>query len=104
MRNNINSMILADFYKLSHRLMYPTNTQAVYSTWTPRTSRIDGVKKSQKGAVAVFQDSNGKISYQDEFMLDDCPKNNLLRTVFQNGLLTVEEKFSEIKSRVLKGI
>lgn len=33
-------MLLADFYKLAHKNMYPENTQVVYSTWTPRTSRI----------------------------------------------------------------
>jgi nicotinamide phosphoribosyltransferase len=35
--------ILCDFYKISHRRMYPTGTQTVYSTWTPRTSRIKGL-------------------------------------------------------------
>jgi nicotinamide phosphoribosyltransferase len=34
---------LCDFYKISHRAMYPAGTQVVYSTWTPRTSRIKGV-------------------------------------------------------------
>lgn len=35
--------ILCDFYKISHRSMYPVGTETVYSTWTPRTSRIKGV-------------------------------------------------------------
>lgn len=39
------STILCDFYKLSHRECYPKNTEVVYSTWTPRTSRIEGVNK-----------------------------------------------------------
>ena len=39
------STILCDFYKLSHRECYPKNTEIVYSTWTPRTSRIEGVNK-----------------------------------------------------------
>ena len=34
---------LCDFYKISHRSMYPENTETVYSTWTPRTSRIKGL-------------------------------------------------------------
>lgn len=34
---------LCDFYKISHRAMYPRGTEIVYSTWTPRTSRIKGV-------------------------------------------------------------
>ncbi len=41
--NNFSPVLLADFYKLSHRLQYPENTTLVYSTWTPRTSRIPGV-------------------------------------------------------------
>lgn len=36
-------MLLCDFYKLSHRLMYPKDTTVVYSTWTPRASRMKDV-------------------------------------------------------------
>lgn len=36
--------LLCDFYKISHRPMYPEGTQVVYSTWTPRTSRVKGVE------------------------------------------------------------
>lgn len=39
----LNAMLLADFYKLSHRSMYPEGTEIVYSTWTPRASRMSGV-------------------------------------------------------------
>lgn len=38
-----NVMLLCDFYKISHRLMYPKGMETVYSTWTPRTSRMKGV-------------------------------------------------------------
>lgn len=31
--------LLADFYKLSHREQYPTGTEIVYSTFTPRSNR-----------------------------------------------------------------
>lgn len=39
----VSAMLLADFYKLSHRLQYPNNTTTVYSTWTPRESRVANV-------------------------------------------------------------
>lgn len=39
----MNAMLLCDFYKLAHRAMYPEGTEKVYSTWTPRTSRVPGV-------------------------------------------------------------
>ena len=32
--------LLCDFYKISHREQYPQGTEVVYSTWTPRSSRI----------------------------------------------------------------
>jgi nicotinamide phosphoribosyltransferase len=38
-------MLLCDFYKVAHREMYPQKTEIVYSTWTPRASRLKGVDK-----------------------------------------------------------
>lgn len=46
--------ILADFYKIAHRPMYPQKTEKVYSTWTPRTSRIKGVDRVVNIGVQVF--------------------------------------------------
>lgn len=40
-----NAMLLCDFYKISHRSMYPEGTEVVYSTWTPRASRMEGVSE-----------------------------------------------------------
>jgi nicotinamide phosphoribosyltransferase len=42
---NLNMMTLCDFYKISHRAMYPEGTQIVYSTWTPRGSRLKGINQ-----------------------------------------------------------
>lgn len=39
----LNTMLLCDFYKIAHREMYPNGTEVVYSTWTPRASRMKGV-------------------------------------------------------------
>lgn len=43
--NSLSPMLLCDFYKVSHREQYPDKTEMVYSTWTPRNSRIKGVDK-----------------------------------------------------------
>lgn len=40
---HLNPMLLADFYKLSHRKAYPEGMELCYSTWTPRTSRIKAI-------------------------------------------------------------
>lgn len=34
-----------DFYKADHRSQYPKGTEVVFSNWTPRGSRIEGVDK-----------------------------------------------------------
>jgi nicotinamide phosphoribosyltransferase len=38
-------MLLADWYKISHRNQYPRGTTKVYSTWTPRGTRMEGVNE-----------------------------------------------------------
>lgn len=49
--------ILCDFYKISHRAMYPQKTELVYSTWTPRATRMAGVEKVVWfGAQAFIQE------------------------------------------------
>lgn len=42
---NFSTMLLCDFYKVSHREQYPEKTQTVYSTWTPRASRLKNIDK-----------------------------------------------------------
>ncbi|MCA0756612.1 nicotinate phosphoribosyltransferase [Paenibacillus sp. N4] len=37
--------LLCDFYKVSHKNQYPKGTELVYSTWTARTSRLEGVNE-----------------------------------------------------------
>lgn len=39
----VNPLLLKDFYKTGHLFQYPEGTQYVYSNWTPRSSRVDGV-------------------------------------------------------------
>lgn len=39
----INPMLMTDFYKISHRIMSEKGTEKIYSTFTPRYSRIEGI-------------------------------------------------------------
>ena len=39
----MNPLLLTDGYKVDHRRQYPNETTLVYSNWTPRKSRIEGV-------------------------------------------------------------
>jgi nicotinamide phosphoribosyltransferase len=58
--------LLCDFYKVSHREQYPTGTQQVYSTWTPRGSRIKGIDK-----IVMF----GLQAFIKEFLIDYFNEN-----------------------------
>lgn len=66
MRRNLNPMLLCDFYKIGHIYQYPKGTEFIYSTWTPRGSRIKGVEK------AVFYGLQGLIKeYLIEYFNDN---------------------------------
>jgi nicotinamide phosphoribosyltransferase len=41
----INPMLLTDFYKISHHIMSEKGTEKIYSTFTPRASRIEGINE-----------------------------------------------------------
>lgn len=52
--NNFPPELMCDFYKLSHPEQYPEGTEYVFSTWTPRGSRIDGINKVMVFGVQGF--------------------------------------------------
>lgn len=41
----MNPLLLTDGYKIDHRRQYPEGTTLVYSNWTPRKSRMEGVNE-----------------------------------------------------------
>lgn len=67
--------ILCDFYKISHRAMYPENTQYVYSTWTPRTTRIKGIDEVVNIGQQKFLIDLNNI-FQEHFF--DRPKSEVI--------------------------
>lgn len=68
----------------------------------PKTD--DGVKKSQRGCVAVFKDHEGKIKWMDGLSYEQSQKyeGNLLTTIFKNGKMVVYEDLETIRSRLAK--
>lgn len=61
---NVSAALLCDFYKLSHRQMYPDGMETVYSTWTPRASRMRGVENVVAFGLQAFV-KNYLIEYFD---------------------------------------
>ena len=55
MRNKpINPMLLTDGYKFGHRVQYEKGTEKVYTTWTPRGSRIKGTDSAILFGLQMF--------------------------------------------------
>lgn len=63
---NLSAMLLCDFYKVSHRAMYPEGMEICYSTWTPRASRMKDVDQ-----VVVF----GQQAFVKNYLLDFFREN-----------------------------
>lgn len=68
--------LLADWYKIAHRLMYPSGTQTVYSTWTARTSRMLNVNKVIAFGMQAFIKKYLIDYFQENFF--SRPKNEVL--------------------------
>lgn len=61
-----------------------------------------GFKKSQKGCCVVFEE-NGRLQYMDGLDWQEAAKDNLLQTVFKDGVLTKEQSLQEIRNRLHDG-
>lgn len=64
-------MLLADFYKISHRKMYPSGTTKVYSTWTPRGSRMPGVNEFVWFGLQAFIQRRLLGTFERDFFAQD---------------------------------
>jgi nicotinamide phosphoribosyltransferase len=63
MYDTLNVLTLCDGYKVDHRRQYPAGTEFVYSNWTPRGSRIDGIDHVVNVGLQYFL----KEYLQDQF-------------------------------------
>ena len=54
MKQEIPAILASDSYKQSHRNQYRKGTEVVYSTWTPRKSRIEGIDKVMTFGIQYF--------------------------------------------------
>lgn len=65
----------------------------------------DGTKKSQKGMVALYKDSNGQIQYEDNLYRNDKLEHeatDLLKPVFEDGKLLIDYNFDQIRENINK--
>lgn len=64
----------------------------------PKTD--NGTKKSQRGAVAVFKNADGKISFVDGLTLSANSEYNLLTKVFEDGNVINKQSLGTIRARL----
>lgn len=80
----MNSLLISDAYKQSHRVQYPHGTNLVYSNWTPRSDK----HAATKNGVVVFgiQSFLKKLNkwFEDGFF--NLPKNEVVKS-FKEGYL-----------------
>lgn len=62
----MNPLLYTDGYKVDHRRQYPNQTTLVYSNWTPRKSRIEGVNE-----VVLF----GLQYFVKKYLIEDFKVN-----------------------------
>lgn len=61
-----------------------------------------GFKKSQKGCCYVYEE-DGELKYKDEFTTSTLPENNMLETIFKDGIFVKEETLYNVRNRLHGG-
>ena len=59
----------------------------------------DGTKKSAKGLLQVYQDETGTYRLKDQCTWEE-ERGGLLREVFRDGQLLVDQTLAEVRARV----
>jgi nicotinamide phosphoribosyltransferase len=67
----------------------------------PKTD--DGTKKSARGLLQVYKDSNGKLALKDQCTWEEEAQGELM-TVFKDGQLLVDWKLEDIRQRVRENL
>ncbi|MEM6630312.1 MAG: nicotinate phosphoribosyltransferase [Bacteroidota bacterium] len=70
-------LLLTDGYKVDHRRQYPEGTSLVYSNWTPRKSRINGIEEVVFFGLQYFIKKYILEEFQRNFF--DQPKSEVSR-------------------------
>lgn len=63
----LNPLFRADFYKIGHVSQYHEDVRQVFSTWTPRSSRVPGVDKVVNFGLTMFLKEYVIKAFNDDF-------------------------------------
>lgn len=70
-RRAIRALTAIDAYKIDHRRQYPEGTTRVYSNFTPRTSRVDGIDRVVFFGLQAFLIDFLGTAFDDFFAADE---------------------------------
>lgn len=73
----MNTLNLADGYKVDHRNQYPQGTELVYSNWTPRKSRLEGIDQITFFGLQYFIKKYLQEDFDQNFF--NRPKNEVVK-------------------------
>lgn len=82
MKNFLPATLLCDFYKISHKALYDKGAEKIYSTWTARNSRLEGVDK-----VVIF----GYQSFIKKYLIEYFNEN-----FFNRGLESIIKEYTRV--------
>ena len=86
---NILPVLLADFYKISHKKLYATESAIIYATWTPRKSRMERVNE-----VVTF----GLQGFIKKYLIDYFNEN-----FFSKDIEEIKREYVRILSNTIGG-
>src|SRR6476646_1469757 len=95
----MNPLLLVDSYKIHHTKMYPDNMTLLYSNFTPRKSRIEGINE-----VLVF----GIQHFIKEYFIKVFNKEFFLNKERNHGAILLmnntrkEEYLNALKSSIIE--
>ena len=87
----INPLTLIDFYKADHKSQYPEGTEMVFSNWTARKSRIEGIEHVVFFGLQYFVKEYLLTRWQRDFF--DRPKKEVVAKYhrrMKNAGITIE--------------
>ena len=89
----MNPLLLVDFYKPSHYFMYPKGMTKLYSNFTPRKSRLEGIDK-----VVVFSIQHFCLEYLIKQFNDNFFKKNKKEVIEEYSRHVKQSTYAHIEA------
>lgn len=92
-----------DTFGIAFKATYCEVNGKGYEVYKDPKTDTGGFKKSQRGMVVVLRDSTGKLYAKDGIgraKFEELKDKNVMRPIFENGKMLVDESLDEIRQRL----